>query len=189
MPITQTIIITCWMAIILFWIVSSFNVKRDIGGGWKGWQRAVWVRIMIVAVVAILLHFFSRGIFGGYRTGSFLQHWSLPGNSVLSSIGAALCILGIALAIWARAHLGRNWSSHPTLKENHELVTSGPYHRIRHPIYTGLILAAFGTGLASSPWLVICFIMSLTFIRRVKKEEALMTKQFPDQYPRYKKDT
>ncbi len=103
--------------------------------------------------------------------------------------GTFLTLLGTALAIWARIHLGRNWSAAPALKENHELITSGPYQRLRHPIYTGLLIAALGSTLVTSGWLLALLIMSITFTRRVHIEEKLMLQQFPEQYPSYQKRT
>jgi protein-S-isoprenylcysteine O-methyltransferase Ste14 len=190
MTIFSYIIVASWAVFLFYWLISSFSVKRNIGGGWWGaWRSGWWVRITIVVVVIILVHFLSPGSFGGYHIGPFSQDWTPTGNSLLAGIGSALCVLGIALAIWARAHLGRNWSSHPTLKEDHELVTSGPYALIRHPIYTGLIFAALGTGLIEWPWVIVLLGMSIMFIWRVGREEKLMTQQFPDQYPEYKKRT
>ena len=99
-------------------------------------------------------------------------------------------MLGITLAIWARRHLGRNWGMPMSLKEEPELVTSGPYKYIRNPIYSGMLLALLGTGLVLGlPWLVAFVACSIYFIYSSKVEEKIMAEQFPQTYPEYKKRT
>jgi len=102
-----------------------------------------------------------------------------------------LCICGIAFAIWARRHLGSNWSSHPALKEGHELVISGPYRIVRHPIYTGMLTAALGSVMDTHKaiWLYFTVVMTATFVYRIHVEEAIMVRTFPDSYPDYKART
>ena len=70
-----------------------------------------------------------------------------PVSLVVSSIGVTLCAVGMAVLVWARQHLGRNWSQTVTVKEGHELVTSGPYHHIRHPMYAGGLVACVGSAI------------------------------------------
>ena len=96
-------------------------------------------------------------------------------------IGLALLIAGLAFAVWARVHLGRNWSGSVTVKEGHELIRSGPYALVRHPIYTGLITAVLGTAIVSgtvraSVGLVI---ITLSLLRKLRTEEALHARNFP----------
>src|SRR5581483_197593 len=173
-------LIACWTVFIVYWAISAFNVKQDIRGSW--WQRMGWARIVVIAIV---LAWLSRDRSFGHYT-HFIDIWQPMTTPALATIGVALCVIGTALAIWARVHLGRNWSPIPTLKQEHELVTSGPYQLIRHPIYTGIILSALGSGLVLPFWLVILIIIVAMFVWRVYREEALMLKQFPNQYPAYK---
>ena len=183
MQIIPSIIIICWAVFILYWIVSSFGVKRDIGR--TPWRRLWWVRVAIASVVV-------GWIWGTSSLGRLTHHiWVMnaPISGTLGIIGAVLCVLGVGLAIWARVHLGRNWSPAPALKQEHELVRSGPYALVRHPIYTGIILAALGSTLTSPVWLIMFFIVSSMFIWRVYVEENLMIQQFPNQYPEYKERT
>jgi protein-S-isoprenylcysteine O-methyltransferase Ste14 len=105
-------------------------------------------------------------------------------------IGAACAVLGIGFAVWARAHLGRDWSSHPDVKEGHELVTSGPYAYVRHPIYTGVILAAIGSAIGTNYfWMLIVLAVVVMFLLRIPKEEGYMMELFPEQYPAYRART
>jgi protein-S-isoprenylcysteine O-methyltransferase Ste14 len=102
-------------------------------------------------------------------------------------LGAALTFAGIAFAIWARILLAGNWSSDVTLKRDHELIVDGPYAFVRHPIYTGILLALLGTALAVGEWrgLVAVVIAALAFWRKIGIEEAVMRRQFGEAYARY----
>ena len=102
-------------------------------------------------------------------------------------IGAALTAAGIAFAIWARVTLAGNWSGSVTLKDAHELVVEGPYRWVRHPIYTGLLLALLGWALAVGEWrgLLAVAIAAMAFWRKLKREEALMRAEFGAAYADY----
>lgn len=76
---------------------------------------------------------------------------------VLYWLGLLMVICGLAFAVWARIHLGRNWSGTVTVKEDHELIRSGPYGIVRHPIYTGLLLAIAGTAIVFGEWRAVCW--------------------------------
>ena len=99
-------------------------------------------------------------------------------------------VCGLAFAVWARVHIGRNWGTPMTQKNEPELVTSGPYHLVRHPIYSGILLAGVGTGIALSwMWLVVVGLAGVYFIYGATVEERYLTEQFPDTYPSYKRST
>ena len=110
-----------------------------------------------------------------------------PPSPAASWMGVALVIAGLAFAIWARVHLGGNWSGTVTVKQGHELIRSGPYAWVRHPIYTGLITAVFGTAVASGtmPAAVGLAIVTASLVRKSRVEEEFMRNTFPDEYPRY----
>jgi protein-S-isoprenylcysteine O-methyltransferase Ste14 len=107
---------------------------------------------------------------------------------VWGAIGAAVNLVGILFTVWARIYLGRNWSATVTLKEDHELVTSGPYGIVRHPIYTGLLLGFTGFAIARGEWRCILgiVIMALAFWRKLRIEERWMLEQFGDAYRAYR---
>lgn len=179
LTIFNWILVACWAIFIIYWIYSAAGAKnaaRSYGG--------IGLLIRLGAVVAIVLVL---------RTGLLpYLNVSPSGNSaiILGVIGDLCAIIGIALAVWARAHLGGNWGMPMSVKEKPELITSGPYSLLRHPIYSGVLLALLGSILIAGPWWLVVFIAGSTyFIFSATQEEKLMIKEFPEQYPAYKKRT
>jgi protein-S-isoprenylcysteine O-methyltransferase Ste14 len=99
-------------------------------------------------------------------------------------------VSGLSLAVWARIYLGRNWGMPMTLKRDPELVTSGPYRFVRHPIYSGILLGLLGTALATNLYWLIAFGVCLVyFAYSARVEEANLTRTFPTTYPGYRSRT
>ncbi|HUI40249.1 MAG TPA: isoprenylcysteine carboxylmethyltransferase family protein, partial [Methanothrix sp.] len=121
---------------------------------------------------------------------SFFAGELFPSSLVIQATGVVLCAAGITFAIWARYILGTNWSRNPEIKVGHELVTAGPYRFVRHPIYTGIILAILGSSLVDGRLrdLVLLAMVTLAFFMRSRIEERLMMRQFPEAYSEYKKN-
>lgn len=163
-----------WAAFWLYWIVAAFSMKR----GHIQWRREGRIRVVIVVVVVVLV-----------RVGAF-RHYGVSTDSVREGAGLALFALGLALAVWARVHIGRNWGGPMTQKDEPELVTSGPYRRVRHPIYSGILAAGIGTAVALSwSWLIAVGIAAIYFVYAARVEERYLTRQFPSAYPAYKRTT
>ena len=189
----ETVIVSSWVVFIGVWIVLSFGVKRDIkGGGFSSW----WSQNYLLRLIVLAL-----GVFAATRILAGTAHFS-SGDAVIFSntlftppvalgwVAAVLSAAGVGFAIWARIYLGRNWSSAPAVKENHELVTTGPYAYVRHPIYTGLILTALGTTLTGTIFGIgVLIVAAGVFFRRIDKEERIMLELFPDTYPTYQART
>jgi protein-S-isoprenylcysteine O-methyltransferase Ste14 len=172
-------IISClWLVLIVFWLVSALSAKKTVRRSVRSW-------VFRVAAVIVILFFIQHS-----GTGNSVMYWMPLPNPALNALGVVLCAAGVTFAIWARVYLGRNWGMPMSLKENPELVTTGPYAFVRHPIYTGVLLAmlgcAFGAGLW---WLAIFVAAGMYFIYSAVVEEKLMVQQFPNQYPDYKKRT
>jgi protein-S-isoprenylcysteine O-methyltransferase Ste14 len=160
-----------WVVFWLYWLVEARNVKA----GQNRWNRFAGARVALLIVIVLLFRF--AGV-GGHKA---TDNWWLVG------IGVAVWAAGLALAVWARLYIGRNWGMPMTHKDNPDLVTTGPYHAIRHPIYTGIILGLLGTALATSLYLLIAAVLLAGyFVYSALNEERYMTEQFPDQYPEYK---
>jgi protein-S-isoprenylcysteine O-methyltransferase Ste14 len=171
MNVIDTVIAVGWVAFWIYWLVAAIGVKA----GRARWTQFAGLRIGIILVLLLLLR--SR-----VRKDHTATH-----NPWLEGIGLAVFVAGLALAIWARVYLGRNWGMPMSQKADPELVTTGPYRSIRHPIYTGIILAMIGTTTAVSLyWLVAVILLGAYFVYSATVEERLMTRTFPDSYPAYK---
>ena len=113
----------------------------------------------------------------------------LPGSQskLWAALGATLTFLGLLFTVWARIHLGRNWSGVAAVKTDHELVTGGPYRWVRHPIYSGLALAFLGMAIAGGEWrgVLAIALALLAIVQRIVVEERFMRQQFGVVYDAY----
>ena len=161
-----------WVAFWVYWLASAFDVK-----GGRGSRRRVPLTGLTVLAVVILVRVF--------RGGSLAVH-----SPVIAAIGAVAFVAGLALAIWARVHLGRNWGMPMTQKAEPELVTSGPYRFVRHPIYSGLLAGVLGTALVTNLiGLLLVAILGGYFYYCASTEEKNLTATFPTAYPTYRAGT
>ncbi|MGZ7006742.1 MAG: methyltransferase family protein [Ilumatobacteraceae bacterium] len=170
----ELVFATGWAVFWLYWLVAAGSTKR----GRISWSRELRIRAVIAVIVILLIRFRAfRG--NGLNT----DPWR-------AGIGLVFFGLGLGLAIWARMHIGRNWGAPMTQKEEPELVTSGPYRLVRHPIYSGILVAGVGTAVALSwRWLVAVGLAGIYFVYSATVEERYLTEQLPDAYPVYKRST
>lgn len=117
-----------------------------------------------------------------------LQAQVVPWSMALYGAGVAVLAAGLAFSVWARLHLGRNWSGTVTVKRDHELVQSGPYAWVRHPIYTGLLGGFVGTAMLLDQWrgVVALAIMLAAIWRKLRLEERFMLDTFGADYAAYR---
>jgi protein-S-isoprenylcysteine O-methyltransferase Ste14 len=168
----KTAIDIAWIIFWVYWIASAFGVKEGTGS-----RRRIPLSGLTALSVILVVRVF--------RGGSLAIH-----SPVLGAIGAVLFASGIALAIWARVHLGRNWGMPMSQKAEPELVTSGPYRVVRHPIYSGLLAALLGTALVTNLiGLIIVVILGAYFYYSASVEEKNLTTTFPTAYPAYQTST
>jgi protein-S-isoprenylcysteine O-methyltransferase Ste14 len=179
-PATSQFIVLCWAAFVLYWIVMAGRVKRTVE------RSGAWTRFVIgVAMVVVLFTWGRLRRHGMIRVPEYWWGYSLAAGL----LGALLTVLGLALAIWARNVIGRNWSATVVFKENHELIERGPYAYVRHPIYSALLLMILGTAVASGApeWFVILGVAFVMLLVKARMEERMMTRHFPAAYPAYKR--
>jgi protein-S-isoprenylcysteine O-methyltransferase Ste14 len=163
-----------WSGFWLYWLIAAFSTKR----GRVPWSREIGIRIVIVVIV-----------FGLARGGAF-RHYHASAPPWRAVIGLFLFAVGLSFAIWARRHIGRNWGSPMTQKADPELATTGPYRLVRHPIYSGILLAGVGTAVGLSwQWLIAVVLAGIYFIYSATVEERFMAERFPEAYPAYKRST
>ena len=176
--------VASWLFFLIFWLVNAPKAKKDTTRQ-GSWLTAIAIRVVIVVAVILLLR-----VPGGRHLLQESRALFSYSNPTFGIGGAALCVVGVTTAVWARACLGANWSPRPSLKAGHVLITSGPYHVIRHPIYTGMLLATLGTAIdAGIIGLVIFVGAAVALIRRIPIEEKLMMELFQEQYSLYKRRT
>jgi protein-S-isoprenylcysteine O-methyltransferase Ste14 len=174
MHVVRIVFAVGWTAFWIYWIVAAFSMKR----GRVPWSRELRIRLVTLIVVVALVR---SGLF---RHGVENQDLSRAG------VGLALFAVGLAVAVWARVNIGRNWGTPMTRKDDPDLVTSGPYRFVRHPIYSGVLLAGIGTAVGLSwQWLAAVALGGIYFGYSARVEERYMTERFPEQYPEYRAST
>jgi protein-S-isoprenylcysteine O-methyltransferase Ste14 len=162
-----TWIYVAWVIGLAFWAAASTASKRTM----RRQSTASELGQGAIVGAGFVLLFNSQINLGP------LEWRLIPDASVPLYIGLALTVLGLDVMAWSRIVLGRNWSAAVTIKKDHELVTSGPYAIVRHPLYSGVLLAMLGTA------------VSLGKIRWLKSrtEERFMLEQFGGRYRQYQR--
>lgn len=167
-----------WMAWIVYWWISARNVKLTIRHESVGSRLAHIIPLVVAGWL----------IAAPKLPGDALSSRLLPATLIVYLIGTAITAAGLGFSVWARVHLGRNWSGTVTLKEGHELVRSGPYRFVRHPIYTGLLVAFAGSAFARGEWRgVLAFAIAFAALwRKLRLEERWLEETFGEAYARYR---
>jgi protein-S-isoprenylcysteine O-methyltransferase Ste14 len=168
-----------WALFVVYWFISA------------AWAKKIRVKEPInvrftyrpLGAAAILILIFPQRIPG-------MQYSLWPANQLTFFTGAVVLLAGLAFAIWARIHLGRNWSASVAIKEDHGLIRSGPYALVRHPIYTGILGGVLGSAIALGhiSGFIALILLSLSFWLKSRFEETFMVQTFGDQYIQYRKE-
>lgn len=170
-----------WMAFGLYWLVSAFNRKPTKK------RETYFDRLVYSIPLAVAFCFLYRP----EAAIGWLGTRFVPSGASIPWVGVAITALGIAFAIWARWHLGTNWSGVVTLKEGHELIRTGPYRSIRHPIYTGITLALLGTAVTIGEvrGLIAAAAALSSFYIKARREESFLTEEFGPAFAEHQRHT
>jgi protein-S-isoprenylcysteine O-methyltransferase Ste14 len=166
-----------WVGWVVYWLVAARDTKRTRWRQPIGEDALNGVPLLLCTVLWLSPRWQPAAL-----TAPIWQR-----GPSLMLIATAIVAAGLGYAVWARVHLGRNWSSKVVVKEDHALVRTGPYRRVRHPIYTGMLLALLGSAIAVAEWrgflALACALVGVLF--RVHAEETRMDETFPE-YAEYK---
>ena len=181
-PFIEHWVSTSWLAFTLLWVAAAFTSKRTVQVQ-SGGSRLLQAGVVLIGVT--LLFNLSPWLMSGWLTERLT-----PESAPVVLGGTVMTAAGMLFSVWARLTLGRNWSGTVTIKQHHELIQRGPYRIVRHPIYTGMLLAMLGTAFIYG--IARCFlgvpIVGLGFWLKVQIEEQFMVQQFGEQYVRYRQE-
>ena len=168
-----------WSIFGVYWVLRGIRTKAAKTREISAWR---FLRLFILVIVFTLL-------FAQWTRIGFLGWRFVPVKPFIFQTGFVLALAGITLALWARLHLGRNWSDKVVLKVDHELIRSGPYAYLRHPIYSGVLLGILGTGLVIGEWrcvLAFCILL-INYCIKAKREDHILAAQFGEAFEQHKK--
>ena len=176
-----TVLDVLWSLLGLYWLGSSLGTKKIAVDESKG------LRLFRLAILGLML---ALLLTDWLRIG--LLAWRfVPQSPAVIWLGVVLTGVGAVLAIWARRSLGANWSDKVVLKVDHELIGSGPYRYLRHPIYTGVLLAVAGSALTIGEWRGIAALLLLgtNYYVKATREEKILAAQFGEAFVEHKRRT
>jgi protein-S-isoprenylcysteine O-methyltransferase Ste14 len=178
------LIFVLWLILVAYWSLSTSTVMRRVGNRWI-WWREIPIRLGFFAIVVLALR-----VAVSHHMLPNANPYAFNSSLRLGLIGFVCSVFGVALAILARAYLGRNWGAPTSNGQTAELVTTGPYLLVRHPLYSGLLFAILGSAIGQSVfWLLPLIVYGPYFVRGARLEEKLLIEQFPDRYRSYMKRT
>jgi protein-S-isoprenylcysteine O-methyltransferase Ste14 len=168
-----------WIAFGLYWLIAARGVKAARTTESPAYRV---FRLLLLAITFTLL-------FAKLTALGFLGRTVFPSPHLLEYIGLVSAVVGMALAVWARVSLGQYWSDKIVLKADHQLIRSGPYARMRHPIYSGVLLGVAGSALAVNEWrVVLAFLLLLTnYTVKAKLEDKILAESFPKEFADHEK--
>jgi protein-S-isoprenylcysteine O-methyltransferase Ste14 len=174
-------ILLLWTAIFVIWAIASLSAKRTTASAPSEWKS----RLALWAVVLSWWLVLRQGNWPGLLAVRFV-----PEGMPAAYVGLVLTCLGLGFAVWARFSIGNNWDSMVVLKEDHQLVRTGPYSIVRHPIYSGFMLATLGTAVAQGEIgrLLAVPVIVIAWGYKARVEEAFLKQRFGSQYDQYRRE-
>lgn len=176
---TQTILTWMWAGFGVYWFLGAWGTKKIEVNERAAWRLMRWA-ILAVVFTLLLTARLSYGLLG---------RRFIPRNQPVEWAGIGLTAAGLLLCAWARHHLGTNWTDKVALKVDHQLIRSGPYARLRHPIYSGVLLGVAGTALAVGEWrgVIALVIMLVNYAVKARREDRILAGRFGDAFLEHKR--
>ena len=170
--------IAMWCVIEIYWDMAKRNTAPEADSESRGSR---WLHLSLLSAAQILIFLPVHGLRQRY----------LPATAIVTATGLTLNAVGLVLAIWARRCLGRYWSGKITIKVEHQLIRSGPYRVLRHPIYSALLCLYAGTAIVSGELhgLIGLALVVLAYLRKISLEEANLMRAFGADYTEYRRET
>jgi protein-S-isoprenylcysteine O-methyltransferase Ste14 len=167
-----------WLLFIVYWSAAAKNSAPTVSAE-SVKSRQLHVLLMYGAIILALV-----------RVPGLSQRW-LPESDPLVIAGFVIQLGAFALAVWARRHLGSNWSANIAAKVDHSLIRSGPYQIVRHPIYSVMLGMFLGTALISGEVhaLLGLIVMSMAYYRKIRLEEQALRATFGAEYEDYQQSS
>jgi len=176
---TESILDWMWAALGLYWLLSARRTAKTVT------HEAPWWRVLRLSILAIT---FILLLSSWSRIGPLAWRF-VPDTGLGRALGVGLTGAGILLCVWARLHLGKYWSDKIVLKADHQLIRTGPYAYLRHPIYSGVLLGIAGTALAFGEWrgLLAFALMASNYFVKARREERILAAQFGEEFQAYRR--
>ncbi len=168
-----------WIIFWVYWFISAWITRSPMKRQQSQWS---WILFALLWCFWVL---YSSG-----RAPGFLVQRAIPDVLAVGLTGTIITLLGLGFAVWARVHLGRNWSSMPAIRVDHKLIRTGPYSIVRHPIYTGILFAIAGTAIIIGEplGLIAFFLILVVYLWKIRMEEKYLQEEFGEDYAQYKKE-
>jgi protein-S-isoprenylcysteine O-methyltransferase Ste14 len=169
-----------WITFWVYWFISAARTRSSTK------SRQPFPPLLLITFMLIL----AWALLASTAPPDLLQERVIPAGGGVDLAGLAITVLGLGFAVWARVHLGKNWSSRPTIRVGHTLVRTGPYRFVRNPIYTGLLVGYTGTAIVIGAfWACVLIIFLLAaFLMRIREEEKLLLGEFGEEYEKYRRE-
>jgi protein-S-isoprenylcysteine O-methyltransferase Ste14 len=170
-----------WILFALYWLVSALKRKKT-----KQRESIVHRMAYILPMIGVFYVLYNPRLHIGWLVTYFL-----PNTGQVQWAGVAVMVFGLGIACWARVHLGTNWSGVVTLKEGHELIRTGPYRNIRHPIYTGILIGFLGYAIVGGQvrGLVAMAVVWFSFFVKARHEEKFLAQEFGPKFEEHTQHT
>ncbi|HVP96378.1 isoprenylcysteine carboxylmethyltransferase family protein [Methanoregula sp.] len=169
-----------WIVFYAYWLISAWQTRSPVK---RTQSRLSFLMYGVIWVVIGLL-------FVSWISPELVAARLVPAGLIFTLAGLLITVAGLAFAVWARVHLGSNWSARPTIRTEHTLTRTGPYRYVRHPIYSGILLGLLGTAIGIGYFIIFACVLILLagFVIKFRMEEKYLEEEFGEEYARYRQE-